>query len=223
MIARSSWRRRFLLAALLAPAALSCRPASARDVMLRPWPGKTPAPAFELVDRDGKLWNADSMRGKIVVLNFWASWCGPCVDELPILNDLATGAHAGRGDLVVLGVNFKESTPTIDRFVQRHPFRYPILVDRTGELFKKWTNGIMPTTVLIDRQGRPRWRVIGELDANDPAFGKALDGMIAQGPPPAGRTNREAGESASNGRQMTATDNSNRQQQQITATGSSNR
>jgi thiol-disulfide isomerase/thioredoxin len=180
MMSRPFWNCRFLLALMLLTATLSCQLSSATEIYLRQWPENLPAPTFNLIDRDGKQWNIQSLRGKVVVLNFWASWCAPCVDELPFLNDLAAGSEAENGKLVVLGVNFKESTPAIQRFLSEHSFRYPIVVDKTGEHFKKWTNGVMPTTILIDQNGRPRWRVVGELNPSDDSFKQVLERMLEE-------------------------------------------
>lgn len=179
-MSRPSWSRRFLLALILPMAALSCQPVSAKEAYLRQWPGNIPTPTFNLIDLDGREWDIRSLRGKVVVLNFWASWCAPCVDELPFLNDLAASSEAAKGNLVILGVNFKESTPAIQRFLNQHSFRYPIVVDKTGEHFKKWTSGVMPTTILIGQDGRPRWRVVGELNPSDASFKQALEKLLEE-------------------------------------------
>ena len=65
-------------------------------------------------------------------------------------------------------------------FANDHKFDYPVLLDKTGDRFQKWADGILPTTVLIDRAGRPRWRVVGELDRSDTRFKKALATMLAE-------------------------------------------
>jgi thiol-disulfide isomerase/thioredoxin len=165
-------------AAILLAYPLASSTAAAGDTtMLRPWPtASSPAP-LALPDTNGKQWNLADLRGKVVVLNFWASWCGPCVEELPILNGLADSA----GDkLVVLGVNYKEPSWTVERFSREHAFHYPVLLDKTGEHFKRWTNGVMPTTVLIGRDGKPRWRAIGAISPTDPRFREALDKLLVQ-------------------------------------------
>jgi thiol-disulfide isomerase/thioredoxin len=151
--------------------------AAADGTQLRPWPGKTAPTPLALADLGGKPWNLADLRGKVVVLNFWASWCSPCVEELPILNALADEA----GDsLVVLGVNYKEPSWTVERFAREHTFRYPVLLDKTGEHFKRWTSGVMPTTVLIGRDGKPRWRAIGAISPTDPRFRAEIDKLLAQ-------------------------------------------
>ncbi|WP_019140083.1 TlpA family protein disulfide reductase [Noviherbaspirillum massiliense] len=170
---------RFLIASILLIAGFASPAASAKEFFLRPWPDALPTPSLQLNDLEGRQWDLQDLRGKIVVLNFWATWCEPCVEELPLLNDWAS-SEAARGRLVILGVNVKESKPTIQRFLNTYRFRYPVLIDRTGEFFKKWTNGVIPTTVLIDRDGRARWRVVGELDPADPGFKQALEKMLEE-------------------------------------------
>jgi thiol-disulfide isomerase/thioredoxin len=163
---------------LLLAAVMLSSPSSAAEMLLRRWPDKAPAPPLSLDGLDGRAVTLASLRGKVVILNFWASWCAPCIDELPVMNDLAEG-EAARGNVVVLGVNYKESATAIQRFTGEHPFRFPILMDKTGDAFQKWTGGVLPATILIDRSGRPRWQVIGELDSKDGRFIKALNGMLA--------------------------------------------
>jgi thiol-disulfide isomerase/thioredoxin len=176
MLSRTSYSRRLVAGSLCALAAVASGPAPAAETLFRPWPERLPVPQLKLVDLNGKQWSLESLRGKVVVVNFWASWCAPCVNELPVLNDLS--GRAAADDLVVLGVNYKESADAIARFAHDHPFRYPILRDKSGEAFKAWTSGVMPTTVLIDRTGRARWRVVGELAPDDPRIRQALDKML---------------------------------------------
>jgi thiol-disulfide isomerase/thioredoxin len=172
-------RGRLFLAALLLASAVPVAPLSAQNLHMHEWPASARTPALTLPGVDGKRWDLRSLRGKVVVLNFWASWCGPCVDELPVLNELARRPSL-RGKLIVLGINYKEGADAIDRFTHAHSLQYPLLRDRSGEAFKQWTSGVMPTTVLIDRAGRARWRMIGELDPADPAFMRALDALLQQ-------------------------------------------
>jgi thiol-disulfide isomerase/thioredoxin len=169
-----------LRAALAAAAALLAAgmgPASAADAPLRPWPAARPTPALRLQDLDGKEWNLAQLRGKVVVVNFWASWCGPCVDELPVLNALARRQPAR---VAVIGVNYKEPLDSIARFSTGHPFDYPLLRDRSGDMFRQWTAGVMPTTILVDRQGRARWRSAGEIGAGDTRLKAAIDALLAE-------------------------------------------
>ena len=129
---------------------------------VRPWPANRAAPGLELTDLDGKTWSLASLKGQAVVLNFWASWCEPCRAEMPSLELLAKKYE--RDGLTVLAVNYQEAIPIIQRFLAAMPFSLPILLDRDGQAARSWTPRVFPSTVLIDRAGRPRNVVLGELD-----------------------------------------------------------
>jgi thiol-disulfide isomerase/thioredoxin len=169
--------RRFRALAACLPAAFLATAATAADAVLKPWPARQATPALRLTELDGKDWDLSRLRGKVVVVNFWATWCGPCVDELPVLNALARQAP---DRVAVVGANYKEGLDSIARFAGDHPFAYPVLRDRSGEMFKQWTGGVMPTTILVDRQGRARWRSVGEIGAGNTRLKAAIDGLLAE-------------------------------------------
>lgn len=144
-------------------AAALCAPWVARaGHQVREWPARQPVPALALGDLQQKTWRLDELRGQAVLLNFWATWCEPCRVEMPAFEALAR-RHRPDG-LVVLTVNFRESADTIRQFLEKQPISLPILLDLHGSAARAWTPGVFPTTVLIDRQGRPRRSVIGEFD-----------------------------------------------------------
>lgn len=163
------------MAALLACALLSTGAAAAEDVKLSRWSTALPTPPLQLTTLEGEPWDLSTLRGKVVVVNYWASWCGPCVDELPVL-----AALAGRDGVVVVGVNYKEPLDTIERFTQSHPLPYTVLRDRTGEAFKRWTPGVLPATTLVDRMGRRRWSTAGGIPPGDTRLRKAIDALLAE-------------------------------------------
>lgn len=169
---RSSLFASFALLATLAGSAVS-----AKEPAVRAWPAGQATPTLQLDDLDGRQWKLGALRGKVVLLNFWATWCEPCVEELPFVNELAT-AEPER--LAVVGVNYKESAAQIRRFPATGKIGYPILLDRSGEGFKKWANGMLPTTVLIDRKGKARWRFVGALDASSKEFRQALERLLKE-------------------------------------------
>ncbi len=166
-------------AGLIAAALAGAAPARAAEPALRPWPAAQATPPLALAGLDGQDWDLARLRGKVVVVNFWASWCEPCVHELPVLGALA-GEPQFKDRVAVVGVNYKEPLDSIERFTAAHPIPYPVLRDRTGDTFKRWTLGVMPTTILVDRQGRARWRSAGEIGADDTRIKRAIAALLAE-------------------------------------------
>ena len=129
------------------------------------WPATLATPSLDVQDLTGRRWTTADLRGRVVVLNFWASWCGPCLAELPSLQTL----HQSSDDqAVVLAINVKEWERTVRAFVARTQLRLPGVLDSQGALTRQWGVRIYPTTVLIDPQGRARWRVVGEVNWTSP-------------------------------------------------------
>ncbi len=113
-----------------------------------------PAPRFTLNDLDGRTHSLDDWRGKVVLINFWATWCPPCVHEIPELIRLQQ--ELGVQGLQVVGISDEEPEP-IRAFMQRVSFNYPVLRNplELGDLSINYgnRNGILPYSVLLDRQG----------------------------------------------------------------------
>ena len=120
-----------------------------------------PAPAFSLERLDGGRLSLDELRGRPVVLNFWASWCIPCRDEAPLLTKLAAD-NAGRG-LVVVGVVYQDSATNAIDFMRRYGQTYPGLLDPSGRTALDYGVYGIPETYFIDRSGVIRARQIGPL------------------------------------------------------------
>jgi cytochrome c biogenesis protein CcmG, thiol:disulfide interchange protein DsbE len=125
----------------------------------------TAAPNFELsrLDRPGRLQFA-SLRGKAVVLNFWASWCGPCNKEAPVLEKAWRG-HDGR--VVVLGVDLNDFSGDAHKFMREHGVSYPIVHDNHNVTSPKYGLTGVPETFFVDRNGRVVGHVAGPVSASD--------------------------------------------------------
>lgn len=119
-------------------------------------------PPLHATDLSGQVWRLADLRGKAVLINFWASWCEPCRAEMPSLQALAQ--QPGRDKLVVLAVNFKESLPTVQRFVQQSSLQLPVILDPQGLIARQWGITVFPSTVLIGTDGRVQSVLRGELD-----------------------------------------------------------
>jgi peroxiredoxin len=120
------------------------------------------APNFRLKDLHGQEVSLEDYRGNVVLLNFWASWCAPCVQEVPTL-EAAYRARQADG-FVVLGVNVGESAKEIELFVEAVDVSYPILLDSNGQVIKTFRAAGLPVSVLIDEEGVIQVRHIGVLD-----------------------------------------------------------
>ncbi len=168
-------RRRLGLAVLFVVMCWPFRSALAGHVV-RPWPATRPAPPLDLVDLDGKRWTIEALAGKVVVLNFWATWCEPCRLEMPSLEAMAV-RRRGEG-VVVVAVNYLEAPEKIRRFLERAPFKPPILLDSDGDATVAWTPRMFPSTVLIGRDGKPAQTIVGELDWGAAEAKALLDPLI---------------------------------------------
>jgi cytochrome c biogenesis protein CcmG/thiol:disulfide interchange protein DsbE len=124
-----------------------------------------PAPDFTLgrLDRPGSL-QLSSLRGKVVVLNFWASWCEPCKLEAP---DLVAAAKKWNGRVVVLGVDVNDSSHAARRFMRTRGIDYPVVHDNGNVTIPKYGLTGYPETFFIDRRGRVVRHVISQVNAGD--------------------------------------------------------
>ncbi len=118
-----------------------------------------PAPEVELTTLDGKPVRVSELRGQVVLLNFWATWCVPCRSEIPALNDMQRDL-SGRGFRVV-GVTTEDSADLVREYQQDVRQEYTVALGDAG-VANKYAVGVLPTTFIIDRQGRIRHKVIGE-------------------------------------------------------------
>jgi thiol-disulfide isomerase/thioredoxin len=128
---------------------------------LRSWSGG-PTPALQLNDLGGGSHRLADYRGQVVLLNFWATWCGPCREEMPSIEQLKKKL-AGR-PFVVLAVNVDEPDSRVRKFLTQLPLDFPVLMDSGGRVTREWKVRILPASFLIARDGRIRYTVTGELD-----------------------------------------------------------
>jgi thiol-disulfide isomerase/thioredoxin len=143
-----------------------------------------------LPDLYGRERTLEEFRGKVVLVNFWASWCTPCVTEMPSIQRLA--ATLGGEPFAVIGVNVSESELRVRTMAQRLGLDFPILLDGEGETFKSWGATVLPTTYVLDRDGVPRYLGQGPLAWDEAPPRQLIDDLLRPGSaerPPA-QTNR---------------------------------
>ena len=122
--------------------------------------GRT-APALDLVDLDGRRRTLSEGRGRVVWINFWATWCPPCRTEMPMMQRLAD-AYGDR--LLILGIDFGEEPAAVRQFVHRYDIGYPILLDPTLDTFYRWSPQFgLPRHYFVDARGAVIREVPGEL------------------------------------------------------------
>ena len=117
--------------------------------------GKEPAPDFTLPTRDGGTVSLQELRGQVVMINFWASWCGPCRQEFPVLDEMYRKYRPMGFTLV--GINVESETADAERFLAKTPISFPIAWDRANDVSGDYGVSAMPTTLIVDRKGNVRW------------------------------------------------------------------
>ena len=140
---------------------------------LQEHPTQSLAPDLRLPDLAGKMRDLKDYRGKIVLLNFWATWCPPCIKEIPSLNNLQQ--RFSKDEFVVLSVDVGEELKEIKTFLEHVPADYPVLVDTASSLTEPWQLQAFPSTYLLDRQGRLRYQYFGGLEWDEPELIKFIE------------------------------------------------
>ena len=137
---------------------------------------------FALEDIDGKKRRLSDLRGKVVLVNFWATWCPPCRREMPSIERLS---HRLKGaDFEILAVNVAENLDTVFSFTGTlDPVpTFPIVFDRDSSVLKAWPVRGLPTTFILDKQGRIAYRAVGGREFDDPAILAQLQSLLDERP-----------------------------------------
>jgi peroxiredoxin len=113
------------------------------------------APDFTLKSHSGENLKLSELRGEVVMVNFWASWCGPCRQEMPLLDQLYQ-RYKPMG-FTLLGVNVEENTAAAKKMLKEAPVSFPILFDRKNQVSELYQVKAMPSTFLVDRDGKLRY------------------------------------------------------------------
>ncbi len=136
---------------------------SNKNYLMNPMPNHSTAPNFELIGLDEKYHTLKEYRGKLVLLNFWATWCHPCVEEMPSLE--AAFKQLNDKNFVVIGIHAGPGPEGINQFLKHNPVTFPILIDMDLELGPPdWNIAGIPSTFLISPKGKMLYFAQGKRD-----------------------------------------------------------
>jgi peroxiredoxin len=174
-VAAAPTRRRLLRTLAAGAFAVAGAAPTARAEPLSRWAGK-PLPDVALVDLQGRPVRVSGFRGKVLVANVWATWCGPCREEMPSLDRLRASL-AGRPAEVV-AISLGDSPARIERFLAEVPVELPVLLDRDRTLVRAWQVRILPATFVFDAAGKVRYSHVGELDWAEPSVVQTIEALL---------------------------------------------
>ncbi len=137
-----------------------------------------PITPFTLDTIDGVRYNSEAFEGNVVLLNFWATWCPPCVEELPSLNRLQQ--RYARENLRIVSIDFRERPDQMTRFLQGTPVEFPVLMDADGQVALAWRVFSFPSSFIIDRQGRIRYSANLAIDWDSSEVWRVVDRLLSE-------------------------------------------
>jgi|SRR5688572_5766107 len=167
-----------LTAGALAFWMLACGPAAA-DAEIKPWKGGA-TPALKLRDLQDKSFDLAVMKGRVVLVNFWATWCEPCRDEMPALERLREKLKGRSFELVT--VNFGESNATVSRFLTKLNVSVPVLLDPVKDAADAWKVRGLPMTFIVDAGGTTRYWSFGEQDWSQGEPFRLVESLVREAP-----------------------------------------
>ena len=139
---------------------LFIQPIQANDMLMDPMPAANPAPDFNLMGMDGETYTLEDLKGKFVLVNFWATWCNPCKVEMPLLEKLHQTLKSEK--FTVLGLHVGPGPENIEEFKKLMPISFPIYVDMDLEV--NWGVPGLPTTFLMNPEGKLIYRAVGKRE-----------------------------------------------------------
>lgn len=152
-------------------------PAQLASLDLRPYPGGTSPPEFSLHTLEGQTVSLAGLRGQVVLLNFWATWCLECRQELPALE--ALHRRFGARGLAVVGVNTREGPLTVRTYVRELRLTFPLLLDSDGTVTGRYGVIGLPTTFLVGRNGRAVALAVGAREWASAAAVEIVETLLA--------------------------------------------
>ena len=134
-------------------------------------------PEYSAMWLDGSKFELEKHRGKVVLLNLWATWCGPCRFEIPELQAIHDKYKAKGFEVIGVSVDESGVEPVRD-FVKEHEMTYPVVLDAEGKLANVFQTSVLPTSVILDRSGKIVWKKYGAVMPGDQELVKALESAL---------------------------------------------
>ena len=145
---------------------------------LNPYHGFDEAPALSLQDLGHRVHSLAEYRGRVVLVNFWASWCAPCILEIPSMQRLAN-TMAGK-PFSILAVNVREPRVKVWNFAAKLGIEFPLLLDHDGQATTDWQVDVYPSSFLIDPQGRIQYVAYGARKWDDAETIRTIEGLLGK-------------------------------------------
>ena len=136
------------------------------------------APELPIYDRQGRKVDLAEAKGKVLVVNFWATWCPPCVEETPELSKFWE-QYKKRGDVALYAISVDKDWKTIDDFIAKNPSSLPLYHDPKEATAKRFGSSQYPETYIVNRKGRVLFRVQGAVDWSNPEVRSRIDQILA--------------------------------------------
>ena len=167
----------FILTTVLAVSVLlsSCRNREEKIVLRE----GDPAPLFSLNDRNGKIWSLEELKGKVVLVNFWASWCPSCKEEKPSLQKLSNVTR-DKPNFVILTILYKDDPSGAFQFMKKNNLNLTLLLDGKLEVSNIYGVTGVPETYIIDKKGVLRRKIIGPTRFDTPDSLRYISGLILE-------------------------------------------
>ncbi len=145
---------------------------------LYPVPNSPPAVDFKLKDSDGNVYQLKQYRGRVVIVNFWTTWCPPCRFELPSME--RAYKQLKKDGVEILAINVGENADTIFTFTADYPVSFPLLMDIDSSVINDYPVVGLPTTYIVDTNGRLVYRAVGTREWDDADLLKQIKALVKQ-------------------------------------------
>jgi thiol-disulfide isomerase/thioredoxin len=136
------------------------------------------APSFTLPTRSGTALSLSGLKGQVVMLNFWASWCGPCKQEMPLLEQMYK-RYSSLG-FTLIGINVETDSKAAEQVLAQIPVSFPVLFDRENQVSKLYSVSAMPSSVFIDRQGNLRTLHQGYKPGDEAEYTRQIRALLKE-------------------------------------------